>query len=191
MAVVSRTYKTPLNYSSLGVSLSNPPENHTSKPGIYLLFRNQWNPSFRPLNITATNFTKFKRLILMESKSPAVHRGILILPDGQIGDLSSPTVIVRTQFNESNDIITVVYPGVVLRGYIPSLPCKPTSLKNYSKSVSTIIERLTSQEFSELKLILGQPYAYYELANGTIRIETLDCDFEVRSENITGACRTR
>jgi len=88
-------------------------------------------------------------------------------------------------------MITVVYPGVVLRGYVPSLQLKLTSLENYSQSISTLIERLASQEFSGLKLILGQPYAYYELENGTIKIETLDCDFEVNDENIRGACRTR
>jgi len=189
--VVSKTYRTPLDYSSLSTSLSNPPQNQTLKPEVYILFRNQWKSGFRPLNFTGTNLKEFKRLILGESKSPAVYRGVLILPDGQIGDLSSPTIIVRTQLNKSNDMITVVYPGVVLRGYVPSLPLKPTSLENYSRSISTAIERLASPEFSGLKLILGQPYVYYELANGTIKIETLDCDFEVRSENITGTCRTR
>ncbi len=124
--VVSKTYKTPIDYSCLSTSLSNPPQNQTLKPGVYILFRNQWKPSFRPLNITATNFAEFKRLILAESKSPAVYGGVLILPDGQIGDLSSPTIIVRTQLNESNDVITVVYPGVALRGYAPRLPLKPT-----------------------------------------------------------------
>ena len=124
--VVSKAYKTPIDYSCLSTSLSNPPENHTDKPGVYILFRNQWKSGFRPLNITATNFAEFKRLILAESKSPAVYGGVLILPDGQIGDLSSPTIIVRTQINKSNDMITVVYPGVVLRGYVSSLPLKPT-----------------------------------------------------------------
>ncbi|AFL95316.1 hypothetical protein CL1_1113 [Thermococcus cleftensis] len=189
--VVSKTYGTPLNYSSLDTSLSNPPENHTSKPGVYILFRNQWKFSLRPLNITATNFTEFKRLILAESKSPTVYGGVLILPDRKIGDLKSPTIIIRTQFNQTRDIVTVVYPGAVLRGYVPPLPCKPTSLESYSQSVSTVIERLTSPEFSELKLILGQPYAYYKLENGTIKIETLDCEFEVNDEDIKGACRTR
>jgi len=79
----------------------------------------------------------------------------------------------------------------VLRGYVSSLPLKPTSLKNYSKGISTLIERLTSWKFSGLKLILGQPYACYELENGRIKVKTLDCDFKVRSENIMGACRTR
>ncbi|NJE05889.1 hypothetical protein E3E36_06975 [Thermococcus sp. M36] len=189
--VVSKTYQTPIDYSSLGVSLSNPPENHTSKPGVYVFFRNQWTSSIGSINITLTNFTEFKRLILAESKSPMVYGGVLILPDEKIGDLVSPTIIIRTQFNQTNDVITVVYPGAVLRGYTPRLPYKLTSLENYSQSISTIIKRLASPEFSGLKLILGQPYVYYELANGTIKIETLDCDFEVNDGNTKGACRTR
>ena len=189
--VVSRTYRTPLNYSRLGTSLSNPPENHASRPRIYMLFRNQWKSDIGSLNITSTNFTEFKRLVLAESKSPAVYRGVLILPDGKIGDLRSPSVIIRTQLNKTHDVLTAVYPGTVLKAYIPRLPYKLTSLENYSQSISMIIRKLASSKFSELKLIIGQPYVYYELENGTIKIETLDCDFEVRSENVTGACRTR
>ncbi len=189
--VVSKTYRTPLDYSNLSMSLSNPPENHAIRPRTYMLFRNQWKSSIGSLNITSTNSTEFKRLILAESKSPAVYRGVLILPDGKIGDLRSPSVIIRTQLNKTHDVLTAVYPGTVLKAYIPRLPYKLTSLENYSRSISTIIKRLTSSEFSELKLIPGQPYAYYELANGTIKIETLDCEFEVEGTEVKGACRTR
>ncbi|WP_297504552.1 hypothetical protein [Thermococcus sp.] len=189
--VVSKTYRTPLNYSSLSTSLSNPPENHTFKQGVYILFRNQWKSSIGSLNITSTNFTEFKRLVLAESKGPMVYGGVLILPDEKIGDLGSPTIIIRTQLNQTHDVLTIVYPGAVLRAYIPRLPYKLTSLENYSQSISTIIKRLASPEFSGLKLILGQPYVYYELANDTIKIETLDCDFEVNDGNTKGACRTR
>jgi len=189
--VVSRTYRTPLNYSSLSTSLSNPPENHASRPRIYMLFRNQWKSSIGSINITSTNFAEFKRLILAESKGPMVYGGVLILPDEKIGDLRFPSVIIRTQLNQTHDVLTAIYPGAVLRAYLPRLPYKLTSLEKYSESISVIIRELTSPEFSGLKLILGQPYVYYELANGTIKIETLDCDFEVNDGNLKGACRTR
>ncbi|WP_240922722.1 hypothetical protein [Thermococcus sp. Bubb.Bath] len=189
--VISRTYKTPFSYSSFSESLSNPPENQVNKPDVYVFFKGQWTSGLESLNLTSTNFTEFKQLILTESQSPAVYNGILVLPDGKIGDLESPTIIVRAQFNKIHDVVTVVYPGAVLRGYTPQAPYKPTSLGDYSGSIQAITSKLASPGFSEIKLILGQPYAYYKLTNGTIKIETLDCNFEVMGENITGACRTR